>query len=298
MNFWNACLGNAMEALDCAGRKIARLAYSLKNNEMGWTIVPILPLKHGGTFTFDNFMLCHVKTAEEKGNNFPYFSANGHDFIIEMKKGLYVVEEKRCEEIEQTVEFSKAESGLALFAARQENCDGVRCVGIVSLRLKNPRTVALIDFMEDIFVEQDISYSLERRGNSRVYKLIIKDHDLLQQKDYLDLFQRCLLAEHYLRYYFRPLGYLDAYDIGLNLIEYADKEELCRYDKEDMAQDVRGAAFVNGLFIQKDFGKKLGDTPGLKFEKDQQWAVCKTSDSDLANSLYEEARKVYARKRK
>lgn len=298
MSFWSACFGNAMEVFDCSGRKIAQLPYSLKNNELGWVIVPILPLKQGGSLTYNNLMICHIKTAEEKGDNYPYFTANGRSFTIKLEKGLYVVEEDRYEVTEKTVEWDKAKSGLAHFADCKENCEGIRRVGIASLRIKNPYSVALIDFMEDIFLHEDISYTLERRGNSRVYKLIIKDHDMLLQSDYRNLFQDCLIAEHYLRYYFYPLGYLESYDIGLRLYEYGGKEELCRYDKEDMAQDVRGATFVNGLLINKNFAKRLGDTPGLKFEGDAQWAVCEAAITDLANDLYEEAKKVYAKKGK
>lgn len=93
MRLWAMQFGDVDDALDYSGRKIKKCAYNDRNSLFGWNIDHILPKSQGGKNEENNLICCHIKTNDEKADNFPVFTANGKTFQIIKKGKLWVIEE-------------------------------------------------------------------------------------------------------------------------------------------------------------------------------------------------------------
>ena len=82
MKIWQNDFGKAVETVDFAGRKINKSAFEQKFSKYGWTVVNKLPKNSGGNENESNRICVHLKTAEEKSDNFPFFIANDKKFEI------------------------------------------------------------------------------------------------------------------------------------------------------------------------------------------------------------------------
>lgn len=85
LKVWNHEFGNVAYAHDFAGRKIKREDYGVEN-QVGWVVGYILPLKHGGKDDIENMVILHHSTAFEKGNHYPTFEVIGVKYKISYDK--------------------------------------------------------------------------------------------------------------------------------------------------------------------------------------------------------------------
>ena len=112
MKIWQIGFGKAVETVDFAGRKINKSAYEQKFSKFGWTVVYKLPKSAGGTNDIGNFICVHLKTAEEKGDSYPYFTVNDKKYGIETDAdGRYIITEATDSEslAEQQARTAEAE---------------------------------------------------------------------------------------------------------------------------------------------------------------------------------------------
>ncbi len=75
MKIWEESFGRDVMTVDFAGRKIQKGAYEQKTSAFGWVIAPVVPKISGGKIEPDNLMCMHVRTAEEKSDDYPTFKA-------------------------------------------------------------------------------------------------------------------------------------------------------------------------------------------------------------------------------
>ena len=87
MKAWEDQFGKTVQAIDFAGRKIQKGAYEQKTSDYGWTLTYVVPKAEGGKFIPENIICVHVKTAEEKGDAYPMFTANEKKYGV--KDGHY-----------------------------------------------------------------------------------------------------------------------------------------------------------------------------------------------------------------
>ena len=93
MKIWEDQFGKTVQTVDFAGRKIQKGAYDQKTSDFGWTLAYIIPKTAGGNANPENMICVHVKTAEEKGDDYPVFSANDKKYTVKEEGGEYFVEE-------------------------------------------------------------------------------------------------------------------------------------------------------------------------------------------------------------
>lgn len=70
---WLDEIGDVEYAYDFSGKKIKRSDFEVQN-QVGWIISYIKPLKLGGPQDKSNSIIMHYRTAEEKGLHYPKFT--------------------------------------------------------------------------------------------------------------------------------------------------------------------------------------------------------------------------------
>ncbi|MDR2516064.1 MAG: HNH endonuclease [Spirochaetaceae bacterium] len=68
MNLWEQTYGKVAEARDARGRLMYKAAYGQKGSKYGWDVHHKRPKKQGGTDTFDNLEIVHMRTHDELHN--------------------------------------------------------------------------------------------------------------------------------------------------------------------------------------------------------------------------------------
>ena len=92
MKLWEKQFGNVVIAEDFTGRKIQKGAYDQKTSQYGWIFSNILPKSKGGLDTEDNILCVHVRTANDKSENYPSFVSDDIRYSIVQKGNQYVIE--------------------------------------------------------------------------------------------------------------------------------------------------------------------------------------------------------------
>lgn len=229
MRLWNKSFGKETKVKDFAGREIAKGAYNNRNSEFGWNVDHILPQSKGGKTADYNLVVCHIKTNDEKADKFPCFNANGKKFEIikvenhyEIKSVKQKCEKKQCNELN----FFDSASGTRFFRQLKGIQNKSRFVGTVFVRLNNISTTAIVDFIENFFDEENISYSMTNNYNSSETKIIAKNYNMPSKTDISELLDKCILLNTYLSHYFKNLGYVADYDIHYRVDYYDQKTEM------------------------------------------------------------------------
>ncbi len=93
MKKWEESFGRDVMTVDFAGRKIQKGAFKQNTSAYGWTLAPILPKTEGGSLEMDNLICIHVRTAEEKSDDFPTFKANDVRYNIVASNGKWTIEQ-------------------------------------------------------------------------------------------------------------------------------------------------------------------------------------------------------------
>ncbi len=92
MKIWEAQFGSNVSVVDFSGRKIQKGAYAQKTSSFGWDLIHIVPKLNGGKTEENNLLCVHVRTAEEKGDDFPSFKANEMNYVVFENDGKWEIE--------------------------------------------------------------------------------------------------------------------------------------------------------------------------------------------------------------
>ncbi len=98
MKKWEESFGRDVMTVDFTGRKIQKGAYQQLTSAYGWVLAPILPKSEGGNTEFDNLVCLHVRTAEEKSDDFPTFKAGDVRYAIVAQDGKWTIEQSEDNE--------------------------------------------------------------------------------------------------------------------------------------------------------------------------------------------------------
>ncbi len=98
MKKWEESFGRDISTVDFAGRKIQKGAYQQLTSTFGWVLVPVLPKSAGGHIELNNLMCVHVRTAEEKSDDYPTFKAGDVRYNIVSQNGKWTVEQSDDDE--------------------------------------------------------------------------------------------------------------------------------------------------------------------------------------------------------
>ena len=280
MRLWNKSFGKDTKAVDFAGRTIAKGAYNDRNSEFGWNVDHILPQSKGGATADYNLICCHIKTNDEKADTFPCFTANGVAFEIVKVQNHYEIrprskETKQPQAVQETIDFFDSAAGVRFFKKLKGVQNKKRFVGNVFVVLQNVANTAVVDFIEELFGNENITYSAKTnysafysfgssvRGQNIQVK--IRDYDMPQKENIAELLDKCVLLNTYLSSYFLECEYISGFDIYYRVDCFDDKSKMYGSNFESVDNlylQPNNTMFVNELvLINTEAGEKVEKKP-------------------------------------
>lgn len=275
MRLWVVSFGKKAKALDFAGREIAKGAYNDRNSQFGWNIDHVLPQSRGGKTADHNLVCCHIQTNDEKADKFPCFNANGRKFEIIKVQNHYEIKPVSAKPIQVEQETDDlnlydSASGVRFFKKLKGVQNKKRFVGSIFIRLNGLQNSAVVDFIEELFNNENISFvpyrtnysGLIYSGQSKDVAILVKNYDLPLKDDTNDLLDKCVLLNTYLSHYFMELEYLSNYEIDYSLECYDSRFDM--YMAKDTITQISGklenALFINGLVVENTRAKDKVNT--------------------------------------
>ena len=254
MRLWNKTFDKETKAYDFAGRQMAKGAYNDRRSDYGWNVDYILPQNKGGVTADHNLICCHIKTNDEKADKFPCFIANEKRFKLVKVKNHYeiVLEDKPSIDKNVSVNFYDNTAGLRFF----EYLKGIQnkhCyIGTVLIRLKNLTNTAVIDFIDKIFDEENITYSMNENYRESETRITVRIYNMYMKEDSKMLLEKCIVLNTYISNYFIDNGYINSYEIYYRNDDFEKKEMYLKADKinfSDIYGDYYNSLFVNDSVI-------------------------------------------------
>lgn len=280
MRLWNKSFGKETKAKDFAGRTIAKGAYNDRNSDCGWNVDHILPQSKGGTTADYNLVCCHILTNDEKADKFPCFNANGVSFEIIKVQNHYEIRHKsnkpkQQKEAQETVDFFDSAVGLRFFKKLKGVQNKSRFVGTVHIILHNVMNTAVVDFIEELFDDENISYSAKTNYSSfytigssargQNIQIKISDYNMPLKEDTSALLDKCGLLNTYLSSYFLGCEYINGFDIYYRIDSFDDKSKMYGSNFESVESrytQAKNSMFINGLVLDNtDAGEKVQIEP-------------------------------------
>jgi len=280
MRLWSKSFGKDTKAVDFAGRTIAKGAYNDRNSKFGWNVDHILPQSKGGATADHNLICCHIKTNDEKADTFPCFSANGIAFEIVKVQNHYEIRKKSKEPIQaqaaqETIDFFDSAAGVRFFKKLKGVQNKKRFVGNVLVVLQNISNTAVVDFIEELFCDENISYSAKTNysafysfgssGRGPNIQVKISNYDMPQKENIAELLDKCVLLNTYLSSYFLECGYISGFNIYYRVDCFDDKSKMYSSNFEsvdNLLLQTKNSMFVNELvLINTDAGEKVEKKP-------------------------------------
>lgn len=278
MRIWSKRYGNDLKVTDFAGRTMVKSAYDDRNSTFGWNIDHVLPQSKGGKTAEHNLVCCHILTNDEKADKFPCFNANKRKFEILKVQNHYEIKERISkkiiskdksgpEEID-TYNLYDSASGIRLYKSFKGYQTKKRFVGTIEIILKGiiGADTALTDFIEQIFLDNDVQFvdAADDYSGTNV-RILIKDYEMLDNRDTNKLLDKCILLNTYMSRYFKPLNIIDDFFIQFRLDCYSNRKEF--YSKDGRVGfvginrfDANGARLkLNSLAIQNSYAKDKFD---------------------------------------
>ena len=307
MRMWSKTYGKVTRVKDFAGREMAKGAYNDRNSEFAWNVDHILPQSKGGKTADHNLICCHIMTNDEKADKFPCFSANGKRFEIIKVENHYEIKpadqskQPVKEQSSDEINFYDSASGVRFFKKLKGIQNKSRFVGTVFIRLDHIESTAVIDFIEELFDEENISYSMKSNYRESETVITAKNYNMPTKDDISKLLDKCILLNTYLGHYFIPCDYVKKYDIYFRVDFYQNKKTMyiesqeidIFYTPNDLNMvhnrraypDYHNSLFINELvYINTEACKKIEQQSGKYTEYDFVF-------TNLSNNLNKEVHK-------
>ena len=226
MRLWNKTFGKSTSAQDFAGRKIVKGAYNDRNSEYAWNVDHIYPQSKGGATNDSNLVVCHVLTNDEKADKFPCFNANNKKFEIVKVQNHYELKDlsnTSNKQQKEDVNFLDSASGIRLFKKLKGIQNKHRFVGSVFISLENVSNTAIIDFVENLFDEENISFCVNKDYYSTTTTILLKNYDMPLKEDIGSMLDKCVILNTYLISYFKKMKLVSNYEIIFR-VDYFEKK--------------------------------------------------------------------------
>ena len=280
MRLWNKSFGKETKVKDFAGRTIAKGAYNDRNSDCGWNVDHILPQSRGGTTADHNLVCCHILTNDEKADKFPCFNANGVSFEIIKVQNHYEIrrksnEPKKHKDASETVDFFDSAAGIRLFKKLKGVQNRGRFVGTVHVILHNVTNAAVVDFIEELFGDENISFGARMNYTScftigssaqgQDIQVKISNYNMPKKENINELLDKCALLNTYLSSYFLECEYINGFDIYYRIDHFDEKSKMysTKFESADnLYVQAKNSMFVNDLvLINTDAGEKVEKQP-------------------------------------
>lgn len=294
MRLWGKTFGKETSVLDYAGRKIVKGAYNDRNSDFGWNVDHICPQSRGGATNDSNLIVCHILTNDEKADKFPCFTANKNKFQIVKVQNHYEI--KNLSNIKETqrnedTNFLDSASGIRLLKKLKGIQNKPRFVGSVFVKLENVENTALIDFIEKLFDEENISFS--EKENSCITTILLKNYDMTLKEDTSEMLNKCVVLNTYLGGYFKEKDIISNYEIIFRVDNFKGKKEMYLNDQIinnrillpwvcEVSSYLSNTLLINDLVVDNAETKKIEP-------HDNEYYRCDSIYSILKDNLIKEA---------
>lgn len=256
VRLWSKTFGKETSVFDFSGRRIVKGAYNDRNSEFAWNVDHIYPQSKGGTTNDSNLIVCHILTNDEKADKFPCFTANKQKFeIIKVQNHYEIKNLSNVKDVQQNegTNFLDSASGIRLFKTLKGIQNKPRFVGSVFVKLENVENTALIDFIEKLFDEENISFDVKRNYYNTTTTILLKNYDMPLNEDISEMLNKCVVLNTYLGGYFKQKDIISNYEIVFRVDNFQEKEEMYINDQEitNQIENVSGNDFSNSLWISE-----------------------------------------------
>lgn len=256
MRLWSKTFGKETSVFDFSGRKIVKGAYNDRNSEFAWNVDHIYPQSKGGATNDSNLIVCHILTNDEKADKFPCFTANKQKFeIIKVQNHYEINNLSNVKDVQQNEEtnFLDSASGIRLFKTLKGIQNKPRFVGSVFVKLENVENTALIDFIEKLFDEENISFNVKGNYYNTNTTILLKNYDMPLREDTSEMLNKCVVLNTYLGSYFKEKDITSNYEIIFRVDNFKEKEEMYINDQEitNEIENAGGNKFSNSLWINE-----------------------------------------------
>lgn len=256
MRLWSKIFGKETSVFDFSGRKIVKGAYNDRNSEFAWNVDHIYPQSKGGATNDSNLIVCHILTNDEKADKFPCFTANKQKFeIIKVQNHYEIKNLSNVKDVQQNEEtnFLDSASGIRLFKNLKGIQNKPRFVGSVFVKLENVENTALIDFIEKLFNEENISFNVKGNYYNTTTTILLKNYDMPLREDTSEMLNKCVVLNTYLGGYFKEKEIISNYEIIFRVDNFKEKEEMYINDQgiTNEIENAGGNNFSNSLWINE-----------------------------------------------
>ena len=256
MRLWSKTFGKETSVFDFSGRKIVKGAYNDRNSEFAWNVDHIYPQSKGGATNDSNLIVCHILTNDEKADKFPCFTANKQKFeIIKVQNHYEIKNLSKVKDVQQNekTNFLDSASGIRLFKTLKGIQNKPRFVGSVFVKLENVENTALIDFIEKLFDEENISFNVKGNYYNTTTTILLKNYDMPLKADISEMLNKCVVLNTYLCDYFKEKDIISNYEIRFRVDNFKEKEEMYINDQEitNEIENASGKDFSNSLWINE-----------------------------------------------
>lgn len=296
MRLWNKTFGKETSAHDFTGRKIVKGAYNDRNSEFAWNVDHIYPQSKGGATNDSNLIVCHVLTNDEKANKFPCFTANKKKFEILKVQNHYEIKslsnnKKEQQQQKDVADFLDSASGIRLFKNLKGIQNKPRFVGSVFIKLENVENTAIIDFIEKLFDEENISFSVSKNYYSTITTILLKNYDMPFKEDINNLLDKCIVLNTYLSNYFKEKQLITSYEILFRVDSFAKKVDMYINDQTINFNHLRSNNCSNTLFINEGVVINTNVSKDIKYDIQSEYYEYNYIYTNLKENLIKEASK-------
>ena len=296
MRLWNKTFGKETSAHDFTGRKIVKGAYNDRNSEFAWNVDHIYPQSKGGATNDSNLIVCHVLTNDEKANKFPCFTANKKKFEILKVQNHYEIKslsnnKKEQQQQKDVADFLDSASGIRLFKTLKGIQNKPRFVGSVFIKLENVENTAIIDFIEKLFDEENISFNVSKNYYSTITTILLKNYDMPFKEDINNLLDKCIILNTYLSNYFKEKQLITSYEILFRVDSFAKKVDMYINDQTINFNNLRSNNCSNTLFINEGVVINTDVSKDIKYDLQSEYYEYNYIYTNLKENLIKEASK-------
>ena len=296
MRLWNKTFGKETSVHDFTGRKIVKGAYNDRNSEFAWNVDHIYPQSKGGATNDSNLIVCHVLTNDEKANKFPCFTANKKKFEILKVQNHYEIKslsnnKKEEQQQKDVADFLDSASGIRLFKTLKGIQNKPRFVGSVFIKLENVENTAIIDFIEKLFDEENISFSVSKNYYSTITTILLKNYDMPFKEDINNLLDKCIILNTYLSNYFKEKQLITSYEILFRVDSFAKKVDMYINDQTINFNHLRSNNCSNTLFINEGVVINTNVSKDIKYDIQSEYYEYNYIYTNLKENLIKEASK-------
>lgn len=256
MRLWSKTFGKETSVYDFSGRKIVKGAYNDRNSEFAWNVDHIYPQSKGGATNDSNLIVCHILTNDEKADKFPCFTANNQKFeIIKVQNHYEIKNLSNIKDVKQNEEtnFLDSASGIRLFKTLKGIQNKPKFVYSVFVKLENVENTALIDFVEKLFDEENISFNVKGNYYNTTTTILLKNYDMPLKEYISEMLNKCVVLNTYLDGYFKEKDIISNYEIIFRVDNFKEKEEMYINDQEitNEIENASGNDFSNSLWVNE-----------------------------------------------